>query len=174
MLTTGWLHGANHIQAILNNRCVVFIISLRGQVCVHNISLTPPRFIEVPVPNQESARSYLCIRDIYFASFHDLFGIWNYFYGVVFLFWFHKWLMWYMYGLLFGWFLLYLYYLYSFTDTDDQHHVHITWRPNQIMFVSFNRNTACVTRGAGTGTAYDRGFSRYIVPESQEGSCVSP
>jgi hypothetical protein len=81
MLTTGWLHGANHIQAILNNIFVVFIISLRGQVCVHNIGLTPPRFIEVPVPNQESARSYLCVRDIYFASFH---GIWNYFEGVVF------------------------------------------------------------------------------------------
>jgi hypothetical protein len=36
MLTTGWLHGANHTQAILNNICVVFIISLKGQVCVIN------------------------------------------------------------------------------------------------------------------------------------------
>ena len=71
MLTTGWLHGANHTQAILNNICVVFIISLKGQVCVHIISLTPSRFIEVPVPNQESVRSYLCVRDIYFASFQD-------------------------------------------------------------------------------------------------------
>ena len=61
-----------------------------------------------------------------------------------------------MYGVLFMWFLLYLCYLYSFTDTDDQHDVHITLRPNQIMFVSFNRNTACVTRGTGTGTSYER------------------
>ena len=97
MLTTGWLHGANHIQAILNNICVVFIISLRGQVCVHNIGLTPPRFIEVPVPNQESARSYLCVRDIYFASFHDFFAIWNFFNGVVFFVliyvWFALWVV---------------------------------------------------------------------------------
>ena len=43
-----------------------------------------------------------------------------------------------------------------------------------VMFVSFNRNTACVTREAGTGTVYERGFSRYIDPVSQEGACVSP
>jgi hypothetical protein len=45
--------------------------------------------------------------------------------------------------------------------------------PNQMMFVSFNRNTACVTRGAGTGTTYERGFSRYIGPESQESASIS-
>jgi hypothetical protein len=72
-------------QAILNNSCVVFIISPRGQVCAHNTSLTPSRFIEVPVRNQESAWSYLC-KDIDFASFHDFFlsGFWNYFDGVVY------------------------------------------------------------------------------------------
>ena len=30
------------------------IISLRGKVWAHTTSLTPPRFIEVPVPSQES------------------------------------------------------------------------------------------------------------------------
>ena len=64
---------------------MVFIISLRGQVCAHNTSLTPSRFIEVPVPGKESARSYLCVRDLDFASFHDFVPIfWNYFNGVVF------------------------------------------------------------------------------------------
>ena len=67
---------------------MVFIISLIGQIWAHKTSLTPSRFIEVPVPSQESSRSYLCVRDIDFASFHDLFGFWNYFDGVVFFcFW---------------------------------------------------------------------------------------
>jgi hypothetical protein len=61
-------------QAILNNSCVVFIVSPRGQVCVHNTSLTTSRVIEAPVPNQESARSYVCVRDIDFSSFHDFFS----------------------------------------------------------------------------------------------------
>jgi hypothetical protein len=30
------------------------IISLRGEDCAHTTSLTPPLFIEVPVPIQES------------------------------------------------------------------------------------------------------------------------
>jgi hypothetical protein len=62
-------------QTIINNRCVLFIISLIGQVRAHKTSLTPSRFIEVPVPSQESVRSYLCVRDIDFASFHVFF--WN-------------------------------------------------------------------------------------------------
>ena len=62
-------------QTIINNRCVLFIISLIGQVRAHKTSLTPSRFIEVSVPSQESVRSYLCVRDIDFASFHDFFRI---------------------------------------------------------------------------------------------------
>ena len=42
------------------------------------------------------------------------------------------------------------------------------------MFVSFNRNTACVTRGAGTDTANKRGVSWDIRPENQENACVYP
>jgi hypothetical protein len=53
---------------------MVFIISLRGQVCAHNTSLTPSHFIEVPVPCQESARSYLCVGDLDVASFQDFFS----------------------------------------------------------------------------------------------------
>jgi hypothetical protein len=41
---------------------VVFIISLRGHVCAHTTSLTPSRFIEVHVPNQETARSHYVLR----------------------------------------------------------------------------------------------------------------
>jgi hypothetical protein len=59
-----------------------------------------------------------------------------------------------MYGLFFYVVPVVLFcYLYSFTDTDDQHDLHITWRLYQIMFVSFNRNTS----GAETAMAYERG-----------------
>ena len=34
------------------------IAPLRGGVWAHNTSLTPPLFIEVPVPSQEMERSY--------------------------------------------------------------------------------------------------------------------
>jgi len=37
------------------------IISLRGEVWANTTSLTPPSFIEVPVPSQESERSYMYI-----------------------------------------------------------------------------------------------------------------
>ena len=37
-------------------------------------SLTPSHFIEVPPPGQESARSYVCVRDLDFASLHDFFS----------------------------------------------------------------------------------------------------
>ena len=36
------------------------IISLRGEVCAHKTSLTPPLLIEVPVPSQEGERSCIC------------------------------------------------------------------------------------------------------------------
>jgi hypothetical protein len=37
------------------------IISLRGEVCVHKTSLTPPLFIEVFVSSQTSERSCICV-----------------------------------------------------------------------------------------------------------------
>ena len=37
------------------------IISLKGKVCAHQASLTPPLFIEVPVPSQEIKWSRICV-----------------------------------------------------------------------------------------------------------------
>ena len=37
------------------------IISLRGEIWVHEISLTPPPFIEMPVPIKDSVRSCTCV-----------------------------------------------------------------------------------------------------------------
>ena len=47
----------NIIYYIYNVR----IISQRREIFAHNVSLTPPLFIEVPVPRQESDRSYICV-----------------------------------------------------------------------------------------------------------------
>ena len=35
--------------------------ALRGEICGHKARLTPPFFIEVPVPSQENERSYICV-----------------------------------------------------------------------------------------------------------------
>jgi hypothetical protein len=53
------------------------IISLRREVGAHKTSLNSPLFIEVPVPSQESERSYICVIDIDFASFYE-FDVWGY------------------------------------------------------------------------------------------------
>jgi len=45
------------------------IISPRGDVCLHKTSLTPMLFIEVPVLNQESERSYIYVVWYRFCSF---------------------------------------------------------------------------------------------------------
>ena len=37
------------------------IISIRGEGWIYKTSLTPPLFIEVPVPSQESERSCICL-----------------------------------------------------------------------------------------------------------------
>ena len=37
------------------------IISLRGEIWVREISLTPPPFIELPVPIKDSERSCTCV-----------------------------------------------------------------------------------------------------------------
>ena len=37
------------------------IISIRGEFWSHKTSLTPPRFIEVPLPSLERQRSYICM-----------------------------------------------------------------------------------------------------------------
>jgi hypothetical protein len=53
----------------------------------HKTSLTPPLFIEVPVPCQESERSCICVRGIEFATFYDFsVGIWKCSDNVVFCF----------------------------------------------------------------------------------------
>ena len=40
------------------------IISLRREVWAYKTSLTPPLFIEVPVPSQESERSCVCVLEL--------------------------------------------------------------------------------------------------------------
>jgi hypothetical protein len=42
---------------------MIYIISLRGEICAHNTSLTPSSVIEVSVPSQESESvMYLFVR----------------------------------------------------------------------------------------------------------------
>jgi len=41
------------------------IISLRGEVWVHQISLTPPLFIEVPISRQECRPSCICVLGLF-------------------------------------------------------------------------------------------------------------
>ena len=43
---------------------IIFIISQRGDVWIQKTSLTPPLFIEVPVPNLESEWGCLCEKGI--------------------------------------------------------------------------------------------------------------
>jgi hypothetical protein len=50
------------------------IISLKGKFWVHITSLTPPRFIVVSVPSQESERSCICVLGVTIL----LFDFWNY------------------------------------------------------------------------------------------------
>ena len=47
---------------------LVCIISLRGKVLVHRTSLTPPLFIEVPVPSQESEQSCISVLGVSILS----------------------------------------------------------------------------------------------------------
>ena len=51
------------------------LISLSIEVWVHKTSLTPPLFIEVPVPIQESERSCICVRSIDLGSVSTIFLI---------------------------------------------------------------------------------------------------
>ena len=48
-----------------------YIISLRGEIWAHKISLALPLFIEVAVPSQKSVPSCICVRGIDFDSFYD-------------------------------------------------------------------------------------------------------
>ena len=50
-----------------------YIISLRGQVWAHKISLTPPLLIEVPVPRQESERSCICVLGVLILPLYTIF-----------------------------------------------------------------------------------------------------
>ena len=49
------------------------IISLRGDVWDHKISLTPPLFIEVPVPSQDNDMSCICVLEVTICLFQRLF-----------------------------------------------------------------------------------------------------
>ena len=50
-------------------------------------TLSSPSYIEEEqTPQRKSTKgqtTYLCVRDIDFATFHDFFGFWNYFDGMV-------------------------------------------------------------------------------------------
>ena len=75
-------------------RCVVnFVSFIITKLWVHTINLTPLRFIEVPVPSQESERSCICVYQGYrLGLFLRLFLIqfWFCFDHVVFsIFFFH-------------------------------------------------------------------------------------
>jgi hypothetical protein len=52
---------------------------LRGEVWVHITSLTPQRFIEVPVPGQESERSCKCMLEESITTLSTILvlGFWN-------------------------------------------------------------------------------------------------
>jgi hypothetical protein len=52
------------------DRCLSFCTFSFGYCVPHKTSFTPPRFVEVPVLKQESERSCICVRGIYFASFY--------------------------------------------------------------------------------------------------------
>ena len=74
-------------------RCVVNFVSFNiTKLWVHTINLTPLRFIEVPVPSQESERSFICLYYGYrFGLFLRLFLIQFWFCSdhVVFSIFFH-------------------------------------------------------------------------------------
>ena len=62
------------------------VMSPRGQVWVHKTSLTPPHFIELPVPSQESERSCIYVLGLSILPFCDFsIGFWNFSDSVVFL-----------------------------------------------------------------------------------------
>ena len=78
-------------------------ISLRGEVWDHKTILTSPLYIEVPVPRQESQRSYIFIRgmtvsilslndfDVWFWNCSDIVGfvpILSYYFKLLFLKWY--------------------------------------------------------------------------------------
>ena len=42
-----------------------------GEIWVNKSNLTPPLFIEVPVPRKESDRSCICFRGVDFGSSYD-------------------------------------------------------------------------------------------------------
>ena len=56
-----WLYARVDILLTCGKHLHDRIISLRGDVWDHKISLTPPLFIEVPVPIQEHERSCICV-----------------------------------------------------------------------------------------------------------------
>ena len=65
------LRGEKHLH--------VHVISLRGEVLVHKISLITLLFIEVPVPNQESEQSCIWMLSVSIFDFRIVPTVW-YFY----------------------------------------------------------------------------------------------
>jgi len=53
------------------------ITSLRGEVCAHRSSLTPPFFVEVPDPGQASEQSCICVVGYQFGTYDFSIGFWN-------------------------------------------------------------------------------------------------
>jgi hypothetical protein len=70
-----------------NTRMYDVVHPVRGEICVHKISVTPRLFfIEVSVPGQESARSCICVFRHRFSFIHDInIWFWNCSNSVVFI-----------------------------------------------------------------------------------------
>jgi len=51
--------------------CDQFML-IRGEVWAHKTSLTPPLFIDAPVPNQESVRLYICAIGVSILAFSTI------------------------------------------------------------------------------------------------------
>jgi len=64
-----------HILLICGKHLHDCINSLRGEVWAHKSSLTPPLFLEVSVPSQESGRSSICVSGFDFCLFLRLFWL---------------------------------------------------------------------------------------------------
>ena len=72
------LRGEKHLH--------VHVISLRGEVLVHKISLITLLFIEVPVPNQESEQSCICMLSMSIFDFRIVPTVWYFFHFIFILF----------------------------------------------------------------------------------------
>jgi hypothetical protein len=75
-----------------------YIVSLRVEICAHKTRLTPPLFIQMPVPSQESDRSCIskcgtgidsvCVYTIYRLDFVSVSTIYRLDFGTVLMVWY--------------------------------------------------------------------------------------